>query len=111
MKRFSYLIIGGIASAVSVWFVWAILRDKQLQKGFDEIAAEATEQEVVKYLGHPKRVEKCGEFFGPLEKKEMEGCAREFFYASPFAPVLPQYYVVRFDANNHVKGKTPYTSP
>jgi len=60
---------------------------------------------------HPKRVERCGEFFGPLEKKEMEGCAREFFYASPFAPVLPQYYVVRFDANNHVKGKTPYTSP
>jgi hypothetical protein len=111
MKLFSYLIIGGIVLAVAGWFVWAVLRDKQLEKGFDEIAAESTEQEVVKYLGHPNRVEKCGEFFGPLETKEMEGCAREFLYASPFAPMLPQYYVVRFDANNRVKGKTPYTSP
>jgi hypothetical protein len=111
MKGFNYFIIGGIVLGVAGWFVWAILRDKQLQKGFDEITAQATEQEVVKYLGHPNRVEKCGEFMGPLERGEMEGCAREFLYASPFAPVLPQYYLVRFDANNRVSGKTPYTSP
>lgn len=111
MKRFWYFIFGGIVLAAAAWFVWAILRDKRLGEGFDEIAAEATEQEVVKYLGHPNRVEKCGEFLGPLESREMEGCAKEFLYASPFAPVLPQYYVVRFDSNNRVKGKTPYTSP
>jgi len=111
MKRFISLVIGGIVLAVAAWSLWAFLRHKQLQKEFDGIEAEASEQEVVKKLGHPNRVEKCGEFFGPLEKKEMEGCAREFLYASPFAPVLPQYYVVRFDANNRVKGKTPYSSP
>ena len=110
MKRFSFL-IAGIVLAMAAWFVWAILRDQQLQKGFDGIAAEAPEQEVVKYLGHPKRVEKCGELWGPLGKKQIAGCAREFLCASAFAPVLTPYYVVRFDANNRVSGKTPCTSP
>jgi len=47
----------------------------------------------------------------PLTKAEMEGCVREYFYASPFAPLLPQYYVVRFDANKRVISTTPYSSP
>jgi hypothetical protein len=111
VKRLIYLIIGSIALAGTIWVAWAILRDNRLRTGFDKIKIGTTEQSVLQELGRPKRVEKCGEFFGPLPKEEAEGCAREYFYASPFAPWLPQYYVVRFDANNRVRSTSPYSSP
>jgi hypothetical protein len=111
VKHPGYLIVGCIVVAGAIWLGWAMLRDKQLEKGFTEIASGAMEWEVLQKLGQPKRVEKCGEFFGPLPKEELGNCSREYFYASPFAPLLPEYYVVRFDANNRVSSKTPYSSP
>ena len=111
MKRPVYLIIGSVVLAGALWLAWAILRDNQLRNGFDKIEIGATEQEVLQKLGRPKRVEKCGEFFGPLPKEEAEGCTREYFYASPFAPLLPEYFVFRFNANNRVTSKSPYSSP
>ena len=111
MKRPVYLIIGSVVLAGALWLAWAILRDNQLRNGFDKIEIGATEQEVLQKLGRPKRVEKCGEFFGPLPKDEAEGCTIEYFYASPFAPLLPEYFVFRFNANNRVTSKSPYSSP
>ena len=93
------------------WLAWASVRDRQLVKGFDQVKPGTTEQEVVQSLGRPKRVEKCGDFLGPIPKVELEGCAREYLYATPFAPVLPQYYVVRFDKNDRVKNTAAYSSP
>ena len=111
MKNRGYLIVGFIVLVGAIWLSWAILRDKQLEKGFDEIAAGVTEREVLQKLGRPKRVENCGEFFGPLPKEELENCSREYFYASPFPPLLPEYFVLRFDANNRVSSKSTYSSP
>jgi hypothetical protein len=111
VKRSGYLIVGCIVLTGALWLAWAIVRGKQLEKGFDEIATGATEREVMQKLGRPKRVEKCGEFFGPLPKEELENCSREYFYASPFAPLLAEYFVFRFDANNRVSSKSPYSSP
>ena len=111
VKYPGYLIVGCIVLAGAIWLAWAILRHKQLEKGFDEITAGATEREVLKSLGRPKRVEKCGEFLGPLPKEASENCSKEYFYASPFAPLLPEYFVFRFDLNNRVSSKSPYSSP
>jgi hypothetical protein len=111
MKRFGCLIIGGIVLAVAAWFVWAFLRDRQLYTHIDGIKTGASETDVVHELGRPKRVEKCGEFWGPFPKEELEGCKQEYFYASPFAPLLAQYYVVWFDANDRVKSVHSYSSP
>jgi hypothetical protein len=110
VKQTIYLVVGSIALAGAVWLVWAILQDRQLEKGFDGIKAGTTEREVLQRLGHPKRVEKCGEFFGPIPKGELDGCAREYLYASPFAPLLPQYFVVRFDERDRVKSTAAYSS-
>ena len=93
------------------WVAWGICRDKVLESGFTKVRLGDSESEVVRQLGRPKRVEHCGEFMGPLTKAEMEACVREYFYASPFAPLLPKYYVVRFDANNRVSSTAPYSSP
>jgi len=111
VKHPVYLIVGSVVLAGAAWLAWAIVRDNRLRKGFDKIETGTTEQEVLHELGRPKRVEECGEFFGPLPKEEAEGCAREYVYASPFAPWSPQYYVVRFDSNNRVRSTTPYSSP
>lgn len=111
MKHPGYLIVGCIVFAGAIWLAWAILRGKRLEKGFYEIAAGATEREVLQKLGRPKRVEKCGEFFGPLPKEELTNCSKEYFYTSPFAPLLPEYFVFRFDVNNRVSSKSPYSSP
>jgi hypothetical protein len=97
--------------ACACWVAWAIHRDKRLEQGFDGLKRGDSESEVVQSLGVPKRVEHCGDFMGPLSKAELEGCVREYLYASPFSPLVPQYYVVRFDAKDRVSSATPYSSP
>jgi hypothetical protein len=90
---------------------WALWRDNNLAKGFDKIEVGTTQRDVVQLMGEPRKVLKCGEFLGPIPKEQLEGCTREYFYASPFAPLKPQYYIVRFDAKNRVKSMDPYSSP
>jgi len=89
---------------------WACWRAKSLAKGFDKITVGATENDVFRLMGSPKKVLKCGEFFGPFPEEEL-GCTKEFLYPSPFAPALPEYYVVRFDTNNLVKNTYLFSSP
>jgi hypothetical protein len=90
-----------------IFLGWALCRDNSLASGFEKIGDGATRQDVVRLMGKPKKVEKCGEFFGPIPKSEMEGCVTEYLYAAPVA----QYYVVRFDKNGHVISKDPLSSP
>jgi hypothetical protein len=63
VKHPGYLIVGVVVLAGAIWLAWAILRDKQLEKCFDEFIVGATERDFLQKLGRPKRVEKCGEFF------------------------------------------------
>jgi hypothetical protein len=90
---------------------WAFWRDRSLVKGFDKIADGATRQDVVRLMGKPKKVGKCGEFFAPVPQSEIKVCASEYLYAATFAPYTPQYYIVRFDSGGHVISKDPLSSP
>jgi hypothetical protein len=111
VERAGVLLVLIVVLAPFVLLVWAFWRDQSLAEGFDKITVGATQEGVVRLMGKPKKTLKCGEFFGPIPKEQSEGCTKEFLYPSPFAPVLPQYYVVRFDANNHVKSTAQYSSP
>jgi hypothetical protein len=104
-----YLI--AVLLALVVGFGWALWRDNSLAKGFDKIEVGTPLKDVVQLMDEPRKVLKCGEFFGPIPKEQLEGCTREYFYASPFAHLEPQYYVVRFDANNRVQSRDSYSSP
>lgn len=103
--------IGSFILAGACWVAWAIHRDSQLSHGFDEVKMGASTSEVSARLGKPRRVERCGDFYGPLPKDLPVGCASEYVYASPFAPLLPTYYVVRFDASGRVLETVPLGSP
>jgi hypothetical protein len=113
VERAGVLLVLTVMLAPFALLGWAFWRSHSLAEGFDKVTIGATQEqeEVVRLMGKPKKTLKCGEFFGPIPKEESEGCAKEFLYPSPFAPVLPQYYVARFDANNHVKSTYPYSSP
>jgi hypothetical protein len=111
VKRPLYIIVGSIVLATTAWIVWAILRDTRLARDFEKVETGATESEVIVTLGKPTRIEKCGEFLGPLPEAELEDCSKEYLYASPFAPLDPKYYVVRFDRHNRVSRTVPYMSP
>jgi hypothetical protein len=111
MKRAIFLASVCVVFACICWFAWAIQHGRRLQRGFDQVQRGDSEAEVVQRLGTPKRVERCGDFMGPLDNAESQGCAQEYLYASPFSPLLPQYYVVRFDTHGRVTSRTPYSSP
>jgi hypothetical protein len=100
----------GILAAAG-WLSWAIHGDSQLAQGFDTIKTGDNKSDILATLGRPGRVERCGAFFGPLSKDLPVGCDSEYVYASTFAPLMPQYYVVRFDAGGHVLETVPLSSP
>ena len=111
MKRLTLLISTCIVLVCGCLVAWGLYFDSRLERGFNEIKQGDSESAVVQRIGNPERVERCGDFMGPLSKAELEVCAREYLYASPFSPLVPQYYVVRFDPHGRVSSTTPYSSP
>jgi len=111
IERPIVLCLLAVMLALLLFLGWAVWRDNSLAKGFDKIEVGTTQKEVVQLMGEPRKMLKCGEFFGPISQEQLDGCTREYFYASPFAPLKSQYYVVRFDTNNRVNSTTPYSSP
>jgi hypothetical protein len=111
MKHPVLFALGCCILAAGGWLAWAIHRDSQLAQGFDRIKTGDNKSDIFARLGKPRRVERCGAFFGPLPEDLPVGCDSEYVYASPFAPLNPQYYVVRFDAGGHVLETVPLSSP
>jgi hypothetical protein len=93
------------------WLACAILRDHRLYTNFEKIQNGMSEREVIRLMGKPTRVENCGKIWAPVPKSELQGCVEELFYASPFAPALTQYYVIRLGAGQRVVEVAPYSSP
>jgi hypothetical protein len=62
--------------------------------------------DVLKQMGNPWKDEECG-FLGGSSKK----CTEEFVYAHPYAPLLPEYWVISFDQNRRVIDHVYSTSP
>ena len=63
----------------------------------------------MRLLGKPKRVEKCGEPFGNPGGKP--GCAEDYLYPSPYAPLIPEYWSVSFGIAGRVVDEYNYVSP
>ncbi|HEY1470102.1 MAG TPA: hypothetical protein VGF61_13750 [Candidatus Acidoferrum sp.] len=90
---------------------WAYLRDRGLAKGFDKVGDGVTQQDVLRLMGKPRKIGKCGEFFGPIAKSEMEGCVSGYLNVVTFAPYKPDYYIARSNRGGQVIGKDFLSSP
>jgi hypothetical protein len=107
--RKSKLIIITAGVAASTWIGWSIIRATVLPTRFERIAIGDSRQQVLWLLGKPWRIEKCGEPFG--NPGGNPDCTEEYLYASPYAPLIPQYWSVSFDKSGHVIEKYDYVSP
>lgn len=88
--------------------LWGEYRLHRLQATFDRIVIGTSEQELVGQVGLPWRKAGCGRIFGG---DAIPGCAIEVLYASPFAPLSPEYWAFQFNSNNQLIGKDRYFSP
>lgn len=108
MKRgrlFAILVIGLII--IGGLIVWPLLRTSRLSKAFTGIKRNDTKDMVLKQMGSPWKNERCGAYLGGFPP----GCAEEFIYAHPYAPYLPEYWIIYFDSNHQVISSAHLVSP
>jgi hypothetical protein len=108
MRKWLWLFIFVLFAVVVSAIAWSVNRQHSLSRGFDGTRIGASESEIFVKLGKPWRVGQCGQMFGgdaPIF------CAKEYLYASPYAPVRPEYWAFRFNDKKQLIQKYRYVSP
>ena len=83
-------------------------RRHELTRAFRTLPLGTPKSELIRQLGTPWKVAKCGETFGGGSP---QGCLEEVIYSTPFAPWLPQYWGFLFDTEGKLMQKREYISP
>jgi hypothetical protein len=78
-----------------------------LERSFKKLQINDTRETVLDTMGKPWKDDDCGEFLGGKQAN----CTEEFVYAHPFAPYVPEYWIVSFDSNNKAINFFYTTSP
>jgi outer membrane protein assembly factor BamE (lipoprotein component of BamABCDE complex) len=91
---------------IAVMLGWAFYRNSRIASRYQRVSVGASVQQVLRLLGTPSWMEPCGQSFGTRELN-----CTEYIYRNSFAPLVPEYYSVRFDTNGHVVDKYVYESP
>jgi hypothetical protein len=97
-----------VAGVLILAFLVHIVQGYNVISRFERVPIGASKFEVVRLLGRPWKMDKCGERFG---NPNQPGCAEEYLYRHPLAPLVPNYYSISFDASGHVLDKFVYSSP
>jgi hypothetical protein len=91
------MVITATVLAVIAWFIYW---PKRYDEGLSRIQNGDSIRTVQKFMGRDGGAERCGTMVdAPVS------CAEELVYSDPGAPVLPQYWIIWFDASQHVVGK------
>jgi hypothetical protein len=78
-----------------------------LERSFRSLQINDTRRTVMDQMGKPWKDDGCGEFLGGT----MADCTEEFVYAHPFAPYVPEYWIVSFDSKSRAINMYYTTSP
>jgi hypothetical protein len=87
---------------------WMAHREKAVERAFSEIQLGTKKAQARARLGQPWKVAACGQIFGGSFSP---ACKEEYVYASPYAPIIPRYWVFRFDEKGRLIDKYQYQSP
>jgi hypothetical protein len=98
----SLALIGLAACGIS----WGIYRNSRFERNFNSIHVGVSRERVLEILGKPSWVESCGKSLD----NQLANCSL-YIYRDSFAPVIPQYWSVRFDASGSVLETYFYQSP
>ena len=93
--------------AVVAFGLWVPHRRQKLRATFDQFPLRAPKATLVGQLGAPWKDGKCGQMF----RLSLSACADEVIYASPFAPLVPEYWVFQFDKEGRLIDKCQWDSP
>ena len=74
-----------------------LITARHKERAFAAIRTGDSKAGVLHIMGQPKQIWPCTE-----HPKPPANCATEFVYAHALAPVVPEYWVVRFDPTDHV---------
>lgn len=107
MRRNPLYFAFGLSLLITTLILWPIYRVNRLQKQSAQIKQNASKEAVLKTMGVPWKDEPCGAYLGGISS----GCVEEFIYAHPYAPYLPQYWVIQFNSNHNVITSYPLLSP
>jgi hypothetical protein len=88
-----------------ILLAWLIISHLSLKSGFASIEHGASQAEVVRDLGEPNSIVRCGSFGG----HPPAGCVKEFSYLSILA--FTDVWVVSFDSDDRAIRKLRYRSP
>ena len=82
-------------------------RFSRVERTFGSVKVGHGRKSVIDSLGTPNYYAgKCGVIHNPRED-----CALEYVYAHPFAPLLPDYYIISFSADDRVIQADRWVSP
>src|ERR1700679_1723527 len=83
-------------------------RWQQWSTAFNKAVLGQPRRIVLAGLGKPWRTAPCGETFGGTVPPH---CSHEIIFASPFAPLAPEYLSFFFDNNDNLISTYRYVSP
>jgi hypothetical protein len=110
VKRKTILIVVALASlliALAVRANHAFARFSRVQHQFGSVHAGDSRASVLDRMGKPNYYSgACG-----IIQPARQGCAVEYVYSHPLAPLVPQYYIVTFSSDAHVMTALPWASP
>ena len=102
------MIISSFAAVCALaLIVWPIVRVNRLENSFSRVKDNDAKSLVLERMGTPWKDQGCGQYFGG----QPPGCAEESIYAHPFAPYVPEYWVVDFNSSNRVINSVHLVSP
>jgi|SRR5215469_4728898 len=96
-------IVVGLAASLAGW---GFYRNSRINRRFQGVNVGASDAQVRNLLGRPSWTESCGRSFGTPKPN-----CTEYLYRNSFAPLVPEYYSVKFDSSSHVIDKYVYESP
>ena len=85
----------------------AFARFSKVERLFASVQPGQSREDVTGLLGRPNyHAGNCG-----VIHVSAKNCALEYVYSHPFAPLIPEYYIVSFSADDRVIEAAPWMSP
>jgi hypothetical protein len=105
--RIALTLTVGILLILTVKAVVAFARFSWVEREFASVQDGQSRASVIAKMGKPNYYAgKCGVIHFPDKN-----CALEYVYSHPFAPMIPEYYIVSFSSDDRVIEADQWDSP
>ncbi len=105
--RVILILVASIVLILAVKTIVAFARYSKVERGFASVHVGESRAVVITKIGKPNyHAGECGVIHFPDKN-----CALEYVYSHPFAPIVPEYYIVSFSSDDHVIEADQWSSP